>query len=101
MPTCMMLMPMEVMTTRSPRWEKWHQAADERHQQGRRMPAAMVAPKMPVSPSAGLAPMASMGMTAAKVTDMMTGRRIPAKRPMPRHCSRVTMPQQKRSELMR
>lgn len=98
----MMLMPMEVITTPVTTVGK---SGIKRPMSGtsrvERMPAAMVAPKMPVSPSAGLAPMASIGMTAAKVTDMMTGRRIPAKRPMPRHCSRVTIPQQKRSELMR
>ncbi|MNE70041.1 hypothetical protein D3C80_1658050 [compost metagenome] len=101
-PTCMMLIPMEVMTTPVTTVGK---SGIRRPMRGTSRveitPAAMVAPKMPGNPSSGLPPMASMGMTAAKVTDMMTGRRIPAKRPIPRHCSRVTMPQQNRSALMR
>ena len=48
----------------------------------------------------GFIPMAIIGVTAAKVTDIITGRRIPIKRPIPIHCNNVTIPQQKRSELI-
>ena len=63
-------------------------------------PAAIVAPNIPSRPISGFIPMAIIGVTAANVTDIITGRRIPIKRPIPIHCNNVTIPQQKRSELM-
>ena len=63
-------------------------------------PAPITAPKMPVMPRAGLFAMASMGLTAAKVTPIMTGRRMPKYLPIPRDWIRVTRPQQNRSALI-
>jgi len=65
-----------------------------------KMPAAMTAPKMPVMPMVGSRAMTTMGLTAAKVTPIITGRRMP-KRQMPRAWMRVTTPQAKRSALIR
>src|SRR5699024_11504337 len=56
-------------------------------------PAAIVAPNIPSRPISGFIPMAIIGVTAAKVTDIITGRRIPIKRPIPIHCNNVTIPQ--------
>ena len=63
-------------------------------------PAPITAPKMPVMPRAGLFAMASMGLTAAKVTPIITGRRMPKYLPIPRDWIRVTRPQQNRSALI-
>ena len=41
------------------------------------MPATIVAPKIPNNPSSGLVPMASIGLTAANVTPIITGSRMP------------------------
>ena len=63
-------------------------------------PAAMPAPRMALMPSAGLPAIATIGPTAAKVTPIMIGRRMP-KRPTPSAWMMVTRPQHSRSALMR
>ena len=64
-----------------------------------KMPAAMTAPKMPLIPSSGLVAIASIGPTAAKVTPIITGSRMPNFQ-MPIDWISVTMPAQSRSALM-
>lgn len=63
-------------------------------------PAAIVAPKIFSRLIFGFILMAIIGVTAAKVTDIITGRRIFIKRPILIHCNNVTILQQKRFELM-
>ena len=61
-------------------------------------PAAMTEPKMPSRPRSGLVAIATIGPTAAKVTPIITGRRMP-KGPMPSDWISVAMPQANRSAL--
>ncbi len=63
-------------------------------------PAPMVAPKMPGRPIIGSCAIATIGPTAAKLTPMMTGRRMP-KIPRPRDWIRIAMPVTSRSQLIR
>ena len=62
-------------------------------------PAAITDPNIAVMPRSGFAAMASIGLTAAKVTPIITGRRMP-KGPIPSAWIRVTMPQHSRSALI-
>ena len=64
-----------------------------------KIPAAITAPKIAVIPRSGLPAIASIGLTAAKVTPIITGRRMP-KGPTPKAWIRVTMPQHSRSALI-
>ncbi len=62
-------------------------------------PAPMPAPKMaraPSTPGTAFA-IATIGPTAAKVTPIMTGNRMPNQEPSPKDWIRVTRPQQNRS----
>ena len=54
---------------------------------------------MPVAPRFGSAAMATMGPTAAKVTPIMTGIRMPKAGPSPSDCISVTTPATNRSAL--
>src|SRR3954465_4972465 len=55
---------------------------------------------MPSSPMSGAAAIDSIGPTAAKVTPIMTGRRMPTPA-KPMHCNRVARPQANRSAEIR
>ena len=55
---------------------------------------------MPSSPTSGVLAIASIGPTDAKVTPIITGRRMPMPG-MPTHWMMVTIPQANRSALMR
>ena len=55
---------------------------------------------MPSSPTPGVAAMASIGPTEAKVTPIITGSRMPTPG-KPRLCTSVAMPQANRSALIR
>ncbi len=66
-------------------------------------PAAMIEPKMiraPSAPGCGMA-MAIIGPTEAKVTPIITGRRMPNQRPSPNDWIIDTIPQAKRSAEIR
>ena len=63
-------------------------------------PATMTEPKIAGSPSAGLPAMASMGEREAKVTPIITGRRMP-NGPTPQAWIRVAIPQANRSALIK
>ena len=62
------------------------------------MPAAITEPKMPSRPRFGSPAIATIGLTAAKVTPIITGSRMP-KGPRPSDWIRVATPQAKRSAL--
>ncbi len=62
-------------------------------------PAIIVEPRMPRTPRSGLAAIAAIGLTAAKVTPIMTGIRMPNARPRPSDWISVAMPAANRSAL--
>lgn len=63
-------------------------------------PTTIITPKIPNKPISKFIPITIINITTTKITDIITDKQIPIKQPIPIHYNNITIPQQKKSELI-